>query len=148
MTDQLDLDGLDGWGVTHHGIASRDELELAIVRLAADDAALAYRLQGALSSLITRLRAAEAATAAAGVWQDISTAPRDGTRVFLWAVSGDEGRVETGSWRVDEGFASKDEMWLDDSYDDFSCGFASNPLSPTHWRPLFDPPSTPVAENA
>lgn len=70
-------------------------------------------------------------------WRDIATAPRDGTDCVLW----DGRRARFGSWRVDEGFASKEPMWLDDSYDDFSCGFASVPITPTHWMPLPPPPS-------
>ena len=65
-------------------------------------------------------------------WRDIATAPRDGTDCILW----DRNHARFGSWRVDEGFASKEPMWLDDSYDDYSSGFASNPLEPTHWMPL------------
>lgn len=34
------------WPVTEHGIATDEEVEQAIVRLAAEDAVLAYRLQG------------------------------------------------------------------------------------------------------
>jgi len=45
-------------------------------------------------------------------------------------------RAVFGSWRVDEGFSSKEPMWLDESYDDYSCGFASNPLEPTYWMPI------------
>lgn len=70
-------------------------------------------------------------TQAPDSWRPIDTAPKDGTELFLWC-----GRLKVGSWRVDEGFASKEPMWLDDSYDDFSCGFASTPIYPTHWMPL------------
>lgn len=70
-------------------------------------------------------------------WLPIESAPKDGTEVFLWSRD----RLVAGSWRVDEGFASKEPMWLDNSYDDFSCGFASTPLDPTHWMPLPPPPS-------
>lgn len=37
---------IERWSVTAHGVATPDEVEMAIIRLGADDAALAYRLQG------------------------------------------------------------------------------------------------------
>lgn len=83
-------------------------------------------------------READAILAALGTkgadtgWRDIATAPRDGTRLVLWDLS----RAVFGSWRVDEGFSSKEPMWLDESYNDYSCGFASNPLEPTYWMPI------------
>jgi hypothetical protein len=83
------------------------------------------------------LRAALAAAPPVDGWQPIETAPRDETKVLLWS----DGGAVFGSWRVDKGYASKKPMWLDESYDDFSCGFASVPLDPTHWMPLPQPPN-------
>lgn len=68
-------------------------------------------------------------------WQPIATAPKDGTNVLLWCH--DYRKIEIGSFRVDGGFSDNEEpLWLDNSYDDFSCGYASVPLEPTHWMPL------------
>lgn len=51
------------------------------------------------------------------------------------------GRVEIGSFRVDDGFTGREEPeWLDNTYDDYSTGYVANPLSPTHWMPLPPPP--------
>lgn len=69
-------------------------------------------------------------------WQPIATAPKDATNVLLWCP-GRYRNVEIGSFRVDEGFSdNEDPLWLDNSYDDFSCGYASTPLDPTYWMPL------------
>lgn len=73
-------------------------------------------------------------------WQPIETAPKDGTQLLLWS-NGYCRKVEIGSFRPDDGFAGDDPLWLDNSYDDFSCGYASRPLRPTHWMPL---PKAPV----
>lgn len=83
------------------------------------------------------------------VWQSIGTAPKDGTEVILFCPNikyplthpwGYE--IEIGSWRVDDGCSGdKEPLWLDNSYNDFSTGYASNPLEPTHWMPLPAPPN-------
>ncbi|MEY4376770.1 MAG: hypothetical protein RJB26_1320 [Pseudomonadota bacterium] len=78
---------------------------------------------------------ARAAIAAADQWEPIETAPKDGTEVCLWGPK--FRRPKVGSFRVDEGFSGNTKpLWLDDSYDDFSTGYAANPLQPTHWRPV------------
>ena len=76
-------------------------------------------------------------------WQPIETAPKDGTRLLLWVERlHSDGEPVFGSWRVDSGFSGNEEpLWLDESYDDFSCGYASCPLKPTHWLPVMDGPS-------
>lgn len=53
-------DIVESWTVTDHGVAEPEEVERAIVLLGADDAALAYRVQGYIAAdkaEITRLRA-------------------------------------------------------------------------------------------
>jgi hypothetical protein len=58
-------------------------------------------------------------------WQDISTAPKDGTRVML---SYDDSVTTGRYWDAwNDGTAD----WFDDS-DDVLCGY----LKPTHWMPL------------
>lgn len=59
---------------------------------------------------------------ALGGWQDISTAPKDGSRVLLYGFDGYEGMfgVWNGQW-----------VWA---------GYLSNRLQPTHWQPLPPPP--------
>lgn len=74
-------------------------------------------------------------------WQDISTAPKDGTYVLLWSPDFG-GDVQIGSFRVDGGFSGNDDpLWLNNTFDDFSVGYASVPLSPSHWMPLPTPPA-------
>ena len=70
-------------------------------------------------------------------WQPIETAPKDGTLVILY---GGYFGVSLGSWREDDYLAERGEMWLDNSYDEYSTGFASWPLEPSHWMPLPPPP--------
>lgn len=68
----------------------------------------------------------------------MDAAPKDGTMLLLWV----NGRCEVGSWRKDDGFADNNgELWLDNSYDDFSCGYASRPLTPSHWAHINEPQS-------
>ena len=64
--------------------------------------------------------------------KDMSKAPKDGTYLLLWSYS----IWRIGSWRVDENFPDDEPLWLDNSYDDFSCGYASIPLNPTAWAYL------------
>lgn len=72
-------------------------------------------------------------------WQPIETAPKDGTAVILW-VPGVYQCVRIGSFRSDD-FREKDgPLWLENDHDDFSTGYASTPLCPTHWMPLPSPP--------
>jgi len=71
-------------------------------------------------------------------WQSIETAPKDGTQLLLWSRRS----AVVGSWRVDVGFGGPEPTWLDNSYDDFSCGYAAVPLTPTHWMPIPPPPVT------
>lgn len=69
-------------------------------------------------------------------WKPIESAPRDGRDLLLW----DE-RPYIGSWRKDDNVPKDGKMWLDNSYDDFSVGYASTPLKPTHWAAIDPPPS-------
>ncbi len=72
-------------------------------------------------------------------WQPIETAPKDGSEIMLFDPKFQRFRI--GSWREDEFLPDLGEMWLDDSYDDFSTGLNSCPLEPTHWMPLPDAPN-------
>jgi hypothetical protein len=69
-------------------------------------------------------------------WRTIDSAPRDGDEVLL--LCGDD--VIIGSFRRDDNAKHEPPMWLDNSFDDFSCGYMSVPLDPTHWMPLPQPP--------
>lgn len=69
-------------------------------------------------------------------WQPIETAPKDGTELILF----DE-MVCIGSWRNDWNFQDEPKQWFDNTFDDYSCGYGSTPLKPTHWMPLPEPPT-------
>ena len=64
-------------------------------------------------------------------WQHIRLAPKDGTQVWLLL---EDGRQVTGSWRMDEFTEDEPPQWFDDSHDDYSCGYASNPLTPVKFK--------------
>ena len=72
---------------------------------------------------------------------NMELAPKDGTMLLLKTKSLWDGYEHThqGSWRVDEGLSGdKDPLWLDYSYDDFSMGYASVPLTPIAWKPILE----------
>lgn len=73
---------------------------------------------------------------------NMEESPKDGTSILLKECpmfEGDEPRTYTGSWRVDEGFSGNNNpLWLDDSHDDWSTGYASMPLNPIAWKPIID----------
>ncbi len=64
-------------------------------------------------------------------WQDISTAPRDGTPILIWEDIGqfnagyDDTRYSIGYWRPRGGWGNRN------NYD----------VNPTHWMPLLPPPT-------
>ena len=140
MTDQLDLDGLDtgeafcpafyqahideAWRCLRDGkpYTVNADGALAILNRALDD-------RSAVKSLITRLRAAEAATAAAVGWQDISTAPK-GPDILAYVPGLGMGQMVL--------------FWMDGYWRE-KANMLGLKTPPTHWMPL---PSTPVAENA
>lgn len=57
-------------------------------------------------------------------WQDISTAPKDGTLSVLWSPS-------THTYTIYGRFWEQDNVWLDD---------AGVQMEPTRWQPLPKPP--------
>lgn len=68
---------------------------------------------------------------------NMDAAPKNGTQLLLWSGGG----PTIGSWRRDANHPAEGPLWLDDSYDDFSCGFASRPLTPSHWAHINEPQS-------
>jgi hypothetical protein len=73
-------------------------------------------------------------------WQDIKTAPRDGTEFMAWILNGEK----QGFWEprarfepVDGGF----EMWGRVDYDQEGWELVYMWLTPTHWMPQ---PSAPT----
>lgn len=70
-------------------------------------------------------------------WHPIETAPKDWRDVLLYDL---RGRIHIGSFRTDVNDEDGAPLWLANDYDDYSCGLASTPISPTHWMPLPAPP--------
>jgi hypothetical protein len=72
-------------------------------------------------------------------WQGMSTAPKDGTRVFLAHSRGD---VEIGVWDDRAAcFGERGPGWqIVDDRDDYNHSIAWWPHQVTHWMPLPAPP--------
>jgi len=66
-------------------------------------------------------------------WQDISTAPKDGTPLLAWE---NEARGPFKCW-WNADWSKAEAYWTDD---------ADSEPQPTHWRPLPDPPAAHIAD--
>ena len=71
-------------------------------------------------------------------WQPIETAPRDGTRVWLWLA--DEGFAVLGIWRplIKPEPDEAPEMWWLPEMNFWQTDDGLHDI--THWQPLPDPP--------
>lgn len=67
-------------------------------------------------------------------WQQIETAPRDGTVIDLWAGA----RRADCFWWVSED-CDDDSHWRQEYAEVGGCSFAVD-ATPTHWMPLPEPP--------
>ncbi len=76
-------------------------------------------------------------------WQDISTAPRDGTEVLLWCAPHSESELDSvfaAAWTVDDD--DDKGTWIIPQADDREGGWSDTlKWNPTHWRPLPAPPA-------
>jgi hypothetical protein len=70
-------------------------------------------------------------------WQDIETAPRDGTSVDLW-VSAPPQMISTGAGRVTDCWFFSGKWWRYDGQGDEYC--RSEVANATHWMPLPEHP--------
>jgi hypothetical protein len=75
------------------------------------------------------------------VWQDIASAPRDGTRILLWR----KGYCSVGEWDDDMGGAWLAKAGLFTALDGGECEVR---LNPTHWMPLPAAPNQAASDNA
>jgi hypothetical protein len=66
--------------------------------------------------------------AIAGQWQDIETAPKDGTRVLIYRGP-EPNEPDVGFWALDRWFSQSNEISLWGAF------------PPTHWMPLPDRPA-------
>ncbi len=74
------------------------------------------------------------------MWQDIETAPRDGTRVLVCTP---EGYVYIASWASERLWDDENEggTWMVFDCEDYYYSIAlKGERSPTHWMPLPPPP--------
>ena len=87
--------------------------------------------RAALYAKYTQLLRDEASRATPSGWQDIATAPRDGTQILLYAAGGQQG---VGEWRE---VCKRSGGWLTGDH-----GSALIFLTEvaTHWMPLPEPP--------
>lgn len=74
-----------------------------------------------------------------GGWQDIATAPKDGTRVDLWCI--DHLHYAKQGQRVVNVAWGPVRDWMGTERDDWQHGHGED-FQPTHWRPLPSPPHT------
>lgn len=66
-------------------------------------------------------------------WQDISTAPKDGTKVLLYSKDDESEIIEVCYW-IEEGIYDEPGWFCSDEEFCF--------VHPTHWMPIPDPPFT------
>lgn len=70
-------------------------------------------------------------------WRTIDSAPKDGTRLWLfWPDACEDDRQTVGWWRT----GVHGDYWMDHA--------DSERENPTHWMPLPEPPATPSKEQA
>lgn len=67
-------------------------------------------------------------------WQDISTAPKDGSEIILCVLDS----VFVGVWIGKENY--RGEIGWHDVADSFELWYSERPVTPTHWMPLPEPP--------
>ena len=78
-------------------------------------------------------------------WQDISTAPKDGTKVLLYGIwageihwQNEEPTIDIGRWAGGKSGLAGDDWWELVTGDQYACW-----MRPTHWMPLPTPPEPP-----
>jgi hypothetical protein len=70
-------------------------------------------------------------------WQPIETAPKDGTQIDLWGITGEyEGRFAYCWWGKLAGKVERYD-WL---HDGWGMSSPTDPIRITHWMPLPDAP--------
>lgn len=104
-----------------------------------------------LIDIVGRLSAAPASPLPGGGWQDISTAPKDGTEVLIYrdgwqeaprAKWGDhDGEDDQGNSIVFGGWFMASEWFTYGCEDGFLGWNDDSTVMPTHWMPLPSPPS-------
>ena len=69
-------------------------------------------------------------------WQDISTAPKDGTEILVAGPAWDD---------LSKGFFQTVAMWIDHAWFQEQTDYPDAAVyDPTHWQPLPEPPSQPL----
>lgn len=81
-------------------------------------------------------------------WQPIETAPKDGTRIFVWQP---DGRWRTNSASHGDRGEHVQVVYWHNPYNSNSEGFwvggtSGRAYRPTHWMPLPSPPSSTAKE--
>lgn len=98
-------------------------------------------------------------SAAVGEWQDIASAPRDGTYIDLWAGDDEDGERFTGAYwgfpqhscgeygRLCDSCPPR-EGWVDSTFNTYIGGEDGVGDDPTHWMPQPQPPASPTPDRA
>lgn len=78
-------------------------------------------------------------------WQDIETAPKDGSAILLaWAIDADGNRIDWRRESSNAGVFVQVANWRQGERDwSVYCGMIFNPtlhFDPTHWMPIPNPP--------
>jgi hypothetical protein len=79
-------------------------------------------------------------------WQPIETAPKDGRQVLLYGC--EHKRHWFGSGYYFKGVPGDGEGWIAHSFYTLPVNDSSGCFTPSHWRPLFEPPSLAGARPA
>lgn len=102
-----------------------------------------YMLQKAQEKARAALEIA-AAPAPGDAWRDISTAPKDGSRVLIaWRDKSGEWHQRAAVWEADYAHAG----WTDHAVKSFGYEEIFS-YKPTHWQPLPAPPASRRAQGA
>ncbi len=127
----------------HDGRESHRAAAKALARLTAERAAvppdrerLAARFDGP-GYVLGDVKCADVAAALrspADGWRDIESAPKDGTRILLFATKWSSDPIFTAHWSCFRDSPEKDN-WLDDR------GSFMDHREPSHWMPIPSPPA-------
>ena len=96
-----------------------------------------------LLNLLDEASEREAAAGRAEAWQDIGTAPKDGTRILVWSPIWNDGRPVFAQWDRDQHSKNPRPFWRTDT-ERFDGRDALRNKPPKWWMPAPSPPATAI----